>query len=59
MLRIGESENFIIDRDKNQEMLLLYGKENYSVLPFKLGIRKEEITTIIELLSKGKAILGK
>jgi ribonuclease HI len=27
ILRIGETENFVIDRDENREMLLLYGKE--------------------------------
>jgi len=56
ILRIGETENFIIDWDKNQEMLLIYGKEITGDLPFKLGIKKDEITTIIELLSKGKTI---
>lgn len=58
-VRIGESENFIVDRDKNNEMIFLYGKETKSILSFKLGIKKEEIQTIIDLLSKGKTNLEK
>jgi len=55
-VRVGETENFIIDKDTNQKRLLLYGKE-ISLLSFKLGIKKDEITKLIELLSKGKNIL--
>jgi ribonuclease HI len=55
--RMGETENLIVDSDPSQEMLLLYGKEISDDIPFKLGIKKEEITTVIELLSKGKTFL--
>lgn len=56
VIRVGETENFVIDKDTNQESLLLYGKE-ISVLTFKLGIKKDEITKLIDLLSKGKEML--
>ena len=56
-VRIGESENFIVDRDKTNNTLFLYGKEIKGILSFKLSIKKEEIQTIIELLAKGKADL--
>ena len=55
--RIGETENLIVDSNPSQEMLLLYGKEISEDIPFKLGIKKDEINTLIELLSKGKALL--
>jgi len=55
--RIGETENLIVDSDPSQEMLLLYGKEISDDIPFKLGIKKDEINTLIELLSKGKVLL--
>lgn len=58
-VRIGESENFIVDTDKNNETLFLYGKEIKGILSFKLGIKKEEIQIIIDLLSKGKTKLEK
>ena len=56
---VGETENFIVESDKSNKMLLLYGKEISGNLPFKLGIQKDEINNIIELLSKGKTILEK
>ena len=52
--RIGETENFYIDLDKSEDLILLYGKEISDDCSFKLGIRKDEIDSIIELLSKGK-----
>ena len=52
--RIGESKNFIVDFDKSQQILLLYGKESLGDCPFKIALRKEEIDSIVALLSKGK-----
>jgi len=53
--RIGETENFFVDCDKSQKLVLLYEKEvDY---PFKLGFKKDEIDTIVNLLVKGKKLL--
>ena len=52
--RIGETENFIVDFDKSQQILFLYGKEFLGDCPFKLVLRKDEIDSLVTLLSKGK-----
>ena len=52
--RIGETENFIVDFDKSQQILFLYGKEFLGDCPFKIVLRKDEIDSLVTLLSKGK-----
>ena len=54
--RIGETENFFVDCDKSQRLVLLYGKEVVDY-PFKLGIKKDEIDSMVNLLIKGKKLL--
>lgn len=51
---IGETENFVVESDRSNKILLLYGKEISGDLPFKLSIKKDEIDNVINLLLKGK-----
>jgi hypothetical protein len=54
--RIGEGKSFIVDFDCSQRKVLLYGKATFDS-PFKLALDQNEVTTIINLLIKARALL--
>ena len=54
IIRIGETENFFADYDKSEKLLLLYGKELSKDCLFKLGVHKEEIDKLLDLILKSK-----
>ena len=54
--RIGEGKSFIVDFDSSQRRVLLYGKA-ISDSPFKLALYQNEVTAIINLLIKARALL--
>lgn len=55
--RIGETNNFCVDLDRSQKLVLLYEKNSLIECPIKLAFQKTELSNIINLLSKGKEIL--
>ena len=54
--RLGETGNFIVDYDSVGGLVLLYGKEAPTSHGFKLGLNKNEVTDVINLLKQAKAL---
>jgi len=51
--KVGETENFIIEIDLNQKIVLLKEKSIVVDCPFKLSMKPDEVEDIIEQLTKG------
>jgi len=51
--KVGETENFIIEIDLNQRIVLLKEKSIVVDCPFKLSMKPSEIKDIVEQLTKG------
>jgi len=58
-IRIGETENFAVDFNGHEQIVLVYGKEVPKECPFKLGFNEIETTAIINLLEKAKVFFDK
>lgn len=56
VVRVGETECFVVDYDKAEKRIFVYGKEDTGDCKFKLCLDEKETTRIIELLTKGKAL---
>jgi|WetSurMetagenome_2_1015567.scaffolds.fasta_scaffold198000_2 hypothetical protein len=54
--RVGETDNFIIDCDDAEGLILLYGKEASSSHRIKLGLDKAEATAVIDYLRQAKLL---
>lgn len=52
---IGETNNFVVDYDRHERLLIIYGKETPKECPFKLAFNESETTAIMDLLVKAKA----
>ena len=48
--KVGETENFIVEYDSDQELVLLCEKHKTVEFPFKLGINKNELYEIVNLV---------
>lgn len=54
--KVGETDNFIIDYDSTENLILMYGKEAPTSHGFKLGLDEDEATAIIHCLKQAKAL---
>jgi hypothetical protein len=54
--RIGETDNFIIDYDSTESLILMFGKEAPTLHGFKLGLDEDETKAIIHYLKQAKAL---
>jgi hypothetical protein len=52
--RVGETENFVVDYDSDEKLVLLYPKEMPLGYSFKLGLNKTESKSIVNLLVKAQ-----
>jgi hypothetical protein len=50
--RVGETENFIVDFDGEENLVIVYGKEVQTECQFKLAFDKDDIEKIVGLLKK-------
>ncbi len=56
--RVGKTDNFVVDYDYVEGLILLYGKEAATSHGFKLGLDKNEATAVIKLLKQAKNLLN-
>jgi hypothetical protein len=54
--KVGETENFVVEYDTVQDLILVCERHNMVECPFKVGFNKYEIDAIIKLLSIGKQL---
>jgi hypothetical protein len=54
--RVGETDNFIIDYDDAEGLILLYGKEASTSHKVKLGLDKTEAKAVINCLQQAKLL---
>jgi hypothetical protein len=54
-VKVGETNNFAVDFDRSEKLVLVYGKETPKECPFKLAFNESEIDAILDLLAKAKA----
>jgi len=52
--KVGETENFFVDYDSIERLILVYGKEAPISHGLKLGLDKKEATAVINLLKQAK-----
>jgi hypothetical protein len=50
--KVGETDNFIVDFDHEEKLVIVYGKEVQAECRFKLAFDKDELTRMIDLLKK-------
>jgi hypothetical protein len=54
--RIGETDNFIIDYDSTESLILMYGKEAPTSHGFKSGLNQDEAAAIIRYLKQARTL---
>ena len=54
VIRVGETKNFIVDFDRQEGIIIIYGKEIPELCAFKLAFNESETKAITELLVKAK-----
>lgn len=58
IIRVGETEYFIVDFNSQDKLIAIYGKENPVGYHFKLKVRISETKEMICLLEKAKTVMG-
>lgn len=56
--RVGVTNNFVIDYDSNESMILIYGKDAPDRHGIKLGLDKGETTAILKHLRQAKLLFN-
>ena len=54
VINVGKTENFVVDFDRKEGLILIYGKEIHEGCPFKLAFDEQETKAITDLLVKTK-----
>jgi hypothetical protein len=54
VINVGKTKNFVVDFDRKEGLILIYGKEIQEGCPFKLAFNENETKAIIDLLAKTK-----
>ena|SRR4030067_832189 len=54
-VRIGATDNFVVDYDDTHRCILVYGKEIPADCRFKLALSESETTAVISLLKQARA----
>ena len=55
VIRIGETKGFVVDYDRQENLVIIYGKEIPKLCAFKLAFNESETKEIADLLLKAKA----
>jgi len=58
IIRVGETERFIVDFDSQDKLIAIYGKEIPVGHHFKLKVRISQTRDMICLLEKAKTVIG-
>jgi hypothetical protein len=53
-MRVGEKDNFVVDCDGTQRLIMVYQKEKTPLCQFKLAFNEDETMWIIRYLKKAK-----
>ena len=54
VINVGTTENYVVDFDRKEGLIIIYGKEIPTECPFKLAFNEHETKAIIDLLAKTK-----
>ena len=55
-VRIGATDNFVVDYDDTHKCILVYGKEIPAECKFKLALNESETAAVINLLKQARTL---
>ncbi|MEX2721342.1 MAG: hypothetical protein Q6362_008040, partial [Candidatus Wukongarchaeota archaeon] len=58
VINVGTAKSFVVDFDRKEGLIIIYGKEIPKECPFKLAFNERDTTAIIDLLVKAKAFFS-